>query len=141
MSPRASLFALATIAMLGTTPAVAVDGLRTPSNNIVCTVQDPDDNVVGELRCDTRTFRPTKLRSPKDCHLGWGDAFSISENGGFGERICHGDTIMHEGVMVLPYGETWQHRAFTCRSKASGLTCFNARGHGFSLSRSSQRLF
>jgi hypothetical protein len=141
MLTRAALLALAATAMLGTKPAVAVDGFRTPSDNIVCTVQDSDDKLVGELRCDTRNFRLTKGRPPKDCHLGWGDAFSIGENGRSGERICHGDTIMHEAVMVLPHGDTWRHSAFTCRSKANGLTCINARGHGFSLSRSSQLLF
>jgi hypothetical protein len=140
MSARVALFALATVATLGATPTAAVDGLRMPSNNIVCTVQEPDDNLAGELRCDTRNFPPTSRRPPKDCQLGWGDAFSIGESGK-AERICHGDTIMHEDVMVLPYGMTWQHGAYTCRSQPSGLTCFNAQGHGFSLSRSSQRLF
>jgi hypothetical protein len=88
MSTRAALLALAATAILGTKPAVAVDGLRTPSDNIVCTVQDSDDKLVGELRCDTRNFRLTKDRPPKNCHLGWGDAFSIGENGRSGERIC-----------------------------------------------------
>jgi hypothetical protein len=141
MPTRSSLLALAAITLIGAAPAVAADGLRMPSDNIVCTVQDPDANLVGELRCDIRNLTPTKLRPPNDCHLGWGDAFSISPNGRIGERICHGDTIMHEDVMILPYGETWRHGAYTCRSQANGLTCVNTRGHGFSLSRSSQRLF
>ena len=141
MSTRASLFFLAIVAMLGAEPALAVDGLRMPSNNIVCTVQDPDENLAGVLECEIRDFRPTKHPPPKDCHLGWGDLFSITENGRFGELECHGDTIMHEDVMVLPYGMTWRHGPFTCRSEPSGLTCSNAQGHGFSLSRSSQRLF
>jgi hypothetical protein len=140
MSAGTPLCALAMVAILGATPAAAADGLKMPSGNIVCTVQDPDANLVGELRCDTRNFRSTKDRPPKDCHLGWGDAFSIAQSGK-SERICHGDTIMHEDVMVLPYGMTWQHGAFTCRSQPSGLTCFNAQGHGFSLSKSSHRLF
>jgi hypothetical protein len=147
MSTRASLFSLAIIAMLGAEPALAVDGLRMPSNNIVCTVQDPDENLPRVLdlprvlECEIRNFRPTKHSPPKDCHLGWGDLFSITENGRIGELECHGDTIMHEDVMVLPYGMTWRHGPFTCRSEPNGLTCFNSQGHGFSLSRSSQRVF
>ena len=138
MSTRNSLFALAVIAMLSNAPAIAFDGLKTPSNNIVCILEDTDGS---SLRCDIGNIRPTKLHPPKDCYLGWGDAFEISENGKSGERICHGDTIMHENVPVLPYRTTWQHGAFTCRSESNGLTCLNTQGHGFSISRSSQRIF
>jgi hypothetical protein len=141
MAARTCLFALAAVAILGAIPAAAVDGLKMPSGNIVCTVQDPDANLPGwELRCDTRNFRPTKDRPPKDCPLGWGDGYAIGQTGK-SERICHGDTIMHEDVMVLPYGMTWRHGPYTCRAQPSGLTCFNTQGHGFSLSKASQRLF
>jgi hypothetical protein len=147
MSFRTSAFGLAAIAMLTAPPAFASDGLlplppdgfKTPSNNIVCLFDDTASPVA--LRCDMGNLRPTKLRPPKDCNLGWGDAFALNANGNTSERMCHGDTIMHEDVMVLPYGKVWQHGAFTCRSEPSGLTCFNAQDHGFSLSRSSQRLF
>ena len=140
MPARTSLCILATVAIPGATSAVAADGFKMPSGDIVCTVQDPDANLAGELRCDTRNFRPTKVRPPRDCPLGWGDAYAIGQTGK-SERICHGDTIMHEDVMVLPYGMTWQHGPYTCRSQPSGLTCSNVQGHGFSLSKSSQRLF
>ena len=40
MSTRNSLFALAVIAMLSNAPAIAFDGLKTPSNNIVCILDD-----------------------------------------------------------------------------------------------------
>jgi hypothetical protein len=138
MSIRTSVFGLAAIAMLTATPAFASDGLKTPSNDIVCILDGTASPIA--LRCDMRNLRPTKLRPPKDCNLGWGDAFAMNENGK-SERMCHGDTIMHEDVMVLPYGKVWQHGAFTCRSEPSGLTCLNAQDHGFLLSRSSQRLF
>jgi hypothetical protein len=140
MAMRASLFVLAMMAMFGTAPAIAFDGLKTPSNNIVCILDDSDPSS-GELRCDIANLRPTKLRPPKDCHLGWGDAFAVSQDGKSGARICHGDTVMHEDVAMLPYGAVWQRGAFTCRSEPNGLTCMNAQGHGFSISRSSQRVF
>jgi len=140
MAMRTSVCVLAVLAMLGAMPAMAFDGLKTPSSNIVCILDDSDAASVA-LRCDIAHLKATRLRPPADCHLGWGDAFAIGENGKSGERICHGDTIMHEDVTVLPYGAVWQHGAFTCRSDPSGLTCLNAQGHGFSLSRSSQRLF
>ena len=140
MSARAYLFTLAIIAMLGATPAIAFDGLKTPSGNIVC-ILDGTDDAPPALRCDIRNFRPTKLPPPKGCPLNWGDAFEISGDGKFGELACHSDTIMHEDVAVLPYGAVWHHDALTCVSEQSGLTCRNTQGHGFSISRSSQRLF
>ena len=140
MSTRASLFALAVIAAAGATPASASDGLRTPSNNIVC-ILDNIDGEPADLRCDIGVLEPTKLRPPKDCGFGWGDAFAISEDGKSGERICHSDTIMHEDVPALQYGMAWQHGAITCRSERTGLTCVNAKGHGFAISRASQRVF
>ena len=139
MSTRISVFGLAVIAMLTATPAFAFDGLKAPSNDIVCILDDTAPPTA--LRCDMRNLTPTKLRPPKDCNFGWGDAFAIGDDDKLGERMCHGDTIMHEDVMVLPYGMVWQRGAFTCLSEPIGLTCSNAQGHGFSLSRSSQRLF
>ena len=135
---RASLLSVAAAMLLGIGPAAAFDGLRTPSNNIVCML---DDSVSAELRCDIGDLAPNRLRAPNDCHLGFGDAFVVGADGKSGERICHGDTIMHEDVTTLPYGSVWRHRALTCRSEPTGLTCRNAQGHGFSLSRSSQRTF
>ena len=137
---RAFLFGLATIATLGATPALASEGFKMPSNNMVC-ILDNLDGEVADLRCDKANLRPTELRYPKDCHLGFGDAFAIAEDGRSGERICHGDTVMHEDVAILPYGTVWQHGRLTCASERSGLTCRNAQGHGFSISRSSQRVF
>jgi hypothetical protein len=128
------------IAALGATPAVAFDGLKTPSNNIVC-ILDNIDGASADLRCDIRVLKPPKLRPPKDCDFGWGDAVAISEDGKSGERICHSDTVMHEDVPVLPYGMVWQRGAITCRSEPTSLTCVNAQGHGFSIARSSQRVF
>ncbi len=79
---------------------------------------------------------------PRDCDLEFGRAFEISSNRGrLGERICYGDTIMDRALPVLSYGAAWQHNGFTCTSEQSGVTCFNAERHGFSLSRAAQSVF
>jgi hypothetical protein len=116
------------------------DGLKTPSGNIVCILDDTGEPPAA-LRCDISNLRPSRLPAPKECPLAWGDAFEISETGKSGELACHGDTIMHEEVTTLSYGAVWQRGVFTCRSQPAALTCSNARGHGFSLSSASQRLF
>jgi hypothetical protein len=55
--------------------------------------------------------------------------------------ICAGDSVFHGRNPVLAYGTTWRKRGFTCRSRFVGLTCRNARGHGFFLSRERWRVF
>jgi hypothetical protein len=42
---------------------------------------------------------------------------------------------------TLGYGRQWAWRGFRCMSARRGLTCRNRSGHGFFLSRQSQRLF
>jgi hypothetical protein len=51
------------------------------------------------------------------------------------------DSVMDPSLPVLAYGEVWQRAGFTCRSEQTGLTCFNAMPHGFSLARASRRCF
>ena len=73
--------------------------------------------------------------------LEWGRTFAITQAGNEGELWCVGDTTFDERNPVLAYGQVWQAKGFTCRSEQSGLTCFNAKQHGFSLSRAIQRVF
>jgi len=47
---------------------------------------------------------------------------------------------MDAALPVLAYGEIWQRAGFTCRSDQTGLTCFNAMLHGFSLARAEQKV-
>ena len=42
---------------------------------------------------------------------------------------------------IRAYGTTWTFRSITCRIRQAGVTCTNAKGHGFFLSRGRQRLF
>jgi len=109
-------------------------GFKMPSNNIYCELED------AALRCDLRdiSIRPQR---PRDCDLEWGDAFVIEQNGRSGYRLCHGDTIANDELPTLSYGSVWTRRSFSCESQQTGLTCMNAAGHGFSLSRNSQNVF
>jgi len=130
------------VVVLATPAAAQLGGFKTPSNNIFCILEPPFEAGRGsDLRCDIMQTQGRLPRPPRDCDLSWGDAFSISENGNFAERICHGDTARNDELMVLPYGTEWRRGPFTCRSETGGLTCRNVRQHGFTVSRSSQRLF
>jgi hypothetical protein len=112
-------------------------GFQTPSRNIAC--QFYDENGRAMLRCDIRETE-TQPKRPADCELEWGHSFEMGAKGEAG-RICAGDTVYDPGLTVLGYDEVWQRAGFTCRSEETGLTCFNAMQHGFSLSRAVQKIY
>ena len=112
-------------------------GFQSPSKNIACQYFDYDKQ--NTLRCDIMEATVT-ARRPADCDLEWGKAFEMNAKGG-AARICYGDTVIDKSLPVLAYGDVWQRGGFTCRSEQSGLTCFNAMQHGFSLSRAEQKVF
>lgn len=112
-------------------------GFLTPSKNIVC--QFFTDNGQNVLRCDIMSM-DARPRRPADCDLDYGHAFAMNAKGA-AARICAGDTVMDASLPVLSYGEIWQRAGFTCRSEQTGLTCFNAMQHGFSLARAEQKVF
>ncbi len=112
-------------------------GFMTPSKNIVCQFYTIDAR--DTLRCDIMAM-DTRPKRPASCDLEWGDAFEMTTRSS-AARPCHGDTMMDRSLPVLGYGETWQRGSFTCRSEQTGLTCFNAMRHGFSLSRAKQEVF
>ena len=127
-------------------PAFAQDapvGFRSPSNNIHCQFVGGDQGSEGNsvIRCEIMQIANRAPPRPRDCDLDWGQAFEIAGKAAAGARICHGDTVMEGRLPVLPYGETWQRRGLICTSKPGGVSCVNAKGHGFDLSRSVQRVF
>jgi len=113
-------------------------GFKMPSNNIFC--QYPEQDAASALRCDVVDVRELPPR-PADCDFDWGDAFEVGAADASGARICHGDTTRDDTLAVLNYGAVWNMHGVTCTSESTGLTCLNARGHGFRLSRASQTVF
>ena len=135
--PKA-LLALALLPLAATSHAqTAPAGFQSPSKNIACQYFDYDKQ--NTLRCDIMEATVT-ARRPKDCDLEWGKAFEMRSKGG-AERLCYGDTVMDKALPMLGYDEVWQRGGFTCKSEQTGVTCFNADRHGFSLSRAEQKVF
>jgi hypothetical protein len=126
----AALIACATYAAAQGGPS----GFKSPSGNIHCQHFD------GEVRCDIAQLSGPIPPKPRDCELDWGRAFAVATDSRSGARICHGDTAMDPSLPVLAYGSVWRRGGFTCTSEQTGVTCSNALGHGFSLSRAVQRL-
>lgn len=135
LAPAVLVFALASPAT-----AMELESFRTPSNNIHCMyIEDEGRRSVQCEIHETTSARPA-LPRPGDCDLDWGDSFQLSESGRAG-LVCHGDTIASPDSPMLAYGRSSHWGEISCRSAPSGLTCKNASGHGFSLSRAKQELF
>ena len=112
-------------------------GFRTPSNNIHCQLSESDSY----LRCDMKELSNALPPKPRDCDLDWGSTFGLAGDGEPGRRLCAGDTVADDALPVLGYGSSWDRAGYKCKSEQSGLTCVNASGHGFRLSKSRQELF
>jgi hypothetical protein len=111
---------------------------QTPSGNISCAMLSDGG---GFVRCDMQQLEQTYRQRPQDCDLDWGAVFGIAADGQVGELVCHGDTLLGASPMRLEYGRSVAAFGILCTSERSGLTCRNAAGHGFTLSKARQQLF
>jgi hypothetical protein len=129
-------FVFATLASAGARTSSIVY-FRTPSGNIGCLAGTGPTY----LRCDIKSGLKPRPPQPRDCrHLAFGDSVGMSAT----SRpifICHGDTVFVPNAKVLAYGTAYTFGPFRCTSRPAGLTCRNAAGHGWFLSRGSYRRF
>ena len=122
------------------TPAVADDFVyfHSPTGNIACALMSGE---FAGARCDMRSLTQSFPKRPVDCELDWGDSFAIAAGARQGVVLCHGDTVMDPNAMVLGYEQSATLGEITCTSETSGMTCLNAKGHGFSIAKAAQHLF
>ena len=123
-------------------PRIAAQSLvefKMPSNNIYCMLETPynDDG----LRCDIREVTDSLPPQPASCQFAWGKSFEITPNGSVGTRICVSDAVYDPTFPTLAYGMQWNQGGVGCKSAETGLTCTNAAGHGFMISKEVQKLF
>jgi len=115
-------------------PSAGIQLFKTPSGNIGCIYAAAAPGLPANLRCDIRSGLRPKPGRPAGCDLDYGDSYALLK---FGRTLvtCHGDTALDPHAPVLAYGKTWRRNGFSCTSRAIGLRCSNASGHGFFLSR------
>lgn len=120
--------------LVGTAQAVS---FKSPSGNIVCA---GDGYEVGTVTCDIIEKNSNKpIRSvARDCDGDWGNRFYVDHRKA--GLACAYD-VPYEQPRVLAYGKSISGKGWTCTSQSTGMTCKNSSGRGFSLNRSSQRLF
>jgi hypothetical protein len=94
------------------------------------------------VACDiNQSFVRIPIRPrPKDCNFDWGQRFELGADSDAGLE-CASDWVGSEDGPSLPYGNSVKAGKIVCTSAETGLTCKNADGHGFILSRRSQKIF
>ena len=99
---------------------------RTPSGKILCLYFDPPEEAP-QIRCDL---------------LFLNDRAAILRSSGKARIIKVTDAAGHPRSRAIAYGTSRRFGIYTCTSRRSGLTCRNRRsGHGFTVSRESQKVF
>jgi hypothetical protein len=119
-------------------PSFVLYSFRTPSKNIYCLYNSADSATPAFLRCDIRShLHPAP---PHRCVEGeYGASVGMTKTGA-AHVLCISDTTYNARAHVLAYGTSWTRDGFRCTSRAVGLTCTNARSHGFFLSRESWKV-
>ena len=69
------------------------------------------------------------------------NAFTIDADAKLGKAECASDEITRPDALILTPGSTWKMDGFVCQLDQRDLTCLNSKRHGFSVSKSRQRVF
>lgn len=117
------------------TMASSITTFQTPSHHIGCAYSTSPSY----LRCDVVDVAHPPKR-PKACELDYGSAFGLAPTKK-AARLCVGDTALDPKAKVVAYGKTRHYGPFTCTARTGGLRCTTKAGHGFVLSRQTQKLF
>ncbi len=113
-------------------------GVLSPSGGIACLFTDLPRPAV---RCDVQGAHWQGIPPrPKRCEGGYGDSVELGADKP--SLQCHSDTVFGAPDQpTLAYGATAVYHRLRCESARTGITCRNAAGHGFSVSREAVGLF
>lgn len=115
--------------------ARSLTGITSPSGHIACLLTDDP----AAVRCDVQGAH-WNVRTPVNCQLAYGDSAEVGA--GRANLSCHGDTVFGiPGAVTVPYGHSARYHDIVCASASNGITCSNAAGHGFMVSREAYGLF
>lgn len=112
---------------------------ETPSENIQCSVGL--EAGFSDISCTIiNRSGPFAFPKPAACAGSWGHVFEMNNRGPV--RMACGPFSRDKSAFdKAEYGVTGRFGGFVCESATTGLTCRNEDGHGFSLSRRSQKVF
>jgi hypothetical protein len=134
---------ITTAAMCAAAPAAQAGGVgyqfQSPDGNIAC-VMGVNDAGGATAGCEIGNHTYSPPPKPSDCHLAWGDRFSLTQSNS-AAMDCHGDTLRVPGLPTLGYGQTRSVGPLTCDSETASMTCTdNSTGHFFRVAPGSYQL-
>ena len=97
---------------------------------MVCEIYQRTDNI------QPHTARPEACGNGDD----WGYRFALDDRGE-ARAFCVNDKLTTLSSTPLANGATQRRKNWQCTSLSHGITCQNADKHGFTLTRTQQRLF
>ena len=132
---------LAALLLIAAPAAADVSPFHTPSGNIQCS-HGEDIGVLSDVTCEIIVRSgPPAMPKPESCPGAWGHKFTIRESGRV-QMDCGAPYDGEDYGDVAGYGQTADYGGgFRCTSEKTGFTCVNRDGHGFFLSRASQRVW
>jgi hypothetical protein len=116
-------------------------GFMTPSGNIYCNGHVGGGGGIGCTIVE-RNGAPAQPK-PASCKGVWGHDFELNGSGA-AKMSCDtwpGGPQRVDYTDIAPYGVSADFGDITCTSKKTGFSCKNKSGHGFFLSRRSQKIF
>jgi hypothetical protein len=110
-------------------------GFSSPSHNLGCYLD------TSQVRCDARSHT-WQFARPRNCptETDYGQGLFVTRRSSRGGVVCAGDTALG-AKLILRYGHSIRRGTIRCASARAGITCRNARGHGFFIARTTYRLF
>ena len=130
---------LTVLFLLGSTTSVLPDGFgfRTPSGNIYC------NGGLDGAHVDCVIVNRESGSAPPgyNCPVGREFAVSLNERGPASGGCGRSSGRLSTYTDIADYGVTGQFGLITCLSQRTGFSCQNADGHGFFLSRRSQKVY
>jgi hypothetical protein len=122
--------------------ATRLPGFRSPSGNIRCLGLNSQLLLCSIGRADYVNRLQDGCMGPTGAGVDW-HGWSLGPTHK-AQVVCTGGILYNPDTqrpsyVTLPYGKTWRLGMFTCRSRVSGVTCRNRRGHGLFISRQTWR--
>lgn len=109
---------------------------HTPSGNIKCDILAGDAITA---MCQISGYTPS-FPKPADCRGNYGDVFII-EHTGKAYLPCGASVLNANDRYELPYDHAVGLGSVMCLVEKTGITCKNKEGHGFFVSRKSQKVW
>jgi hypothetical protein len=119
----------------GTGSAQSLKAFQSPTGNIACVM------TAKVARCDIaeRDWSPPPHPSSCPNEVDFGQGIQLPASGA-AQFVCAGDTTLNPQAPKLEYGSSSQVGSITCTSAESGMSCSNASGGSFSISRQDYNL-